>query len=447
MEAGWTSYSNAIHIQPPRIRTLPSTLPQSTKLKEFKVVAQRTLKDFDEEALRHALIRAAGDKLSHVAESSSDSITRQLDVALQSINDFESVREGMNVVQLNVEQIGGNVRTVVAKANESSDELKLVRERMVVLEEQFREISDLVTKVNEIAEQTNLLALNATIEAARAGKAGRGFAVVANEVKELSKITKVTNSAIDETLIKVANSVTTLSESIERSVVKMQESVSAVENTQDSATVIAHETKNFADKIEESVNNFSSLNDSSALVKNEVEEINAIGKTFSYLLELMARHHRSEPTDPIHRMLPLVSKTNYQVSKKRFAHREPEYVLKQDDILISATDPRGMITFANNCFYEISEYGSGSLVGKPHNVIRHPDMPRTAFADLWATISDGKLWQGYVANRSQHGRLYWVKATVFPCYEGNQIVGYISIRTKPDRKQVEKAITAYQKLP
>ncbi len=417
------------------------------ELKCVKSRAKEIVKDFNEDALRHELIRAAGDKLSLVAESSNDSITRQLDVVLRSISDFESVREGMDVVQSNVEHISGNVESVVNKANESSNELKQVRERMVVLEEQFREISQLVTKVNEIAEQTNLLALNATIEAARAGEAGRGFAVVANEVKELSNITKVTNAEIDETLIKVASSVTSLSDSIERSVGKMHESVSAVESTQESATVIASETKDFANKIEHSVKNFAKLNESSAHVKNEVEEINTIGKTFTYLLELMAMQNRQESTDPLDRLAPLVKDSDYSVSQKRFAVREPEYVLNENDILISATDTRGIITFANNRFYEIAEYESGELVGKNHNVIRHPDMPRTAFADLWATIKDGKLWQGYVANRSQHGRLYWVRATVFPCYKDGIIVGYISIRTKPDPEKIAKAISAYQLVP
>jgi hypothetical protein len=80
-------------------------------------------------------------------------------------------------------------------------------------------------------------------------------------------------------------------------------------------------------------------------------------------------------------------------------------------------------------------------------VIRHPDMPRSAFADLWAVIKSGKLWQGYVANRSKTGRIYWVKANVFPCYERGQIVGYISIRTKPDPTAVRKAIEAYRLVP
>lgn len=105
------------------------------------------------------------------------------------------------------------------------------------------------------------------------------------------------------------------------------------------------------------------------------------------------------------------------------------------DTLIHAADEQLSI---------VAEYQPGELVGKPHNVIRHPDMPKTAFADLWAVIKTGKLWQGYVANHSRTGRRYWVKANVFACFENGKTVGYISIRTKPEPVLVKKAIEAYR---
>lgn len=123
-------------------------------------------------------------------------------------------------------------------------------------------------------------------------------------------------------------------------------------------------------------------------------------------------------------------------------------MLRRDDILISATDTRGRITFANNCFYRIAEYNAGELVGQPHNTIRHPDKPKAAFVDLWAVIKAGKmLAQGYVVNRSKSGRRYWVRASVFPCFEKGRIIGYISIRTKPEPDMIEKAIEPYRMVP
>jgi aerotaxis receptor len=83
-------------------------------------------------------------------------------------------------------------------------------------------------------------------------------------------------------------------------------------------------------------------------------------------------------------------------------------------------------------------------VGKPHNIIRHPDMPKTAFSDLWSLISAGKLWQGFVINRGAKGIVYWVRAMVFPCYRNGQIVGYISIRTKPSKESIVEAKAAYR---
>ena len=248
------------------------------------------------------------------------------------------------------------------------------------------------------------------------------------------------------TLENVADSVSTLSKCVERSVGKMKESVLAVEETRDSASSIGAETDRFASTIEQSVENFRKLDCSSKVVENELMEISTIGKTFSFLLELVARKESADSINPLDRLLTVVRKSKFR-DPSRFSQEESEYILRDDDILISATDTRGMITFANNCFYRVAEYDSGELVGRPHNVIRHPDMPRTAFADLWSVIKGGGIWQGYVANRSKHQQLYWVKAIVFPCYDNGEIVGYISIRTKPEAEMIRKAINAYRMVP
>ncbi|MCA9206362.1 MAG: PAS domain-containing protein, partial [Planctomycetales bacterium] len=346
-----------------------------------------------------------------------------------------------------VMQIDTNVDTVLQEAVGSSHELEQVSGRMRVLEEHFTAIDRLIRSVNRIADQTHLLALNANIEAARAGEAGRGFAVVASEVKELANTTKSANQEISETLDRVAEAVSSLSSSVERSVAKMQQSMYAIETTREQASTIGAETSNFADQLRHSLEAFHRLDESSVVVDNEVKEINTIGKTFAYLLELMAMQTRGkEPINPLERLLPVVQQSTFRATS-RFTQSEPEYVLKHDDILISATDSRGVITFANNCFYEVAQYEPGELVGEPHNVIRHPDMPKAAFGDLWNVIKAGKLWQGYVLNRGKFGRVYWVKANVFPCFENGEIVGYISIRTKPEPDMIRKAIEAYRLVP
>ncbi len=431
----------------PALATPAATPSDATALKQAKEKADGTLVDFDEEALRNTLIHAAGDKLSQVAKSSAHTMGDQIQAIRQSMTDFDSILTRMDLVQSNIQQIDTNVETVVQEASGSSDELARVSERMKVLEEHFTAIEGLVKTVNEIADQTHLLSLNATIEAARAGEAGRGFAVVANEVKELATTTKTANQEIRQTLDSIAEAITTLSVSVEQSVVKMKQSVAAVEITRESASTIGTETARFGEQLQQSLANFQKLDESSTVVENEVQEIDTIGKTFSYLLEMMVMQGVfTEPINPLARLTPVVEASDFR-APERFTQPESEYILKEDDILISATDTKGKITFANNCFYEIAEYEPGTLVGEPHNIIRHPDMPKTAFADLWAVIKAGKLWQGYVANRSKHGQIYWVKATVFPCYEKSKIVGYISIRTKPEPEMVAKAAGAYRLVP
>lgn len=405
---------------------------------------QGSLADFDEDVLRNTLIRAAGDKLSQSAASSTLTMNNQIRIIRQSMTEFDSIIDRMGIVQSNVDQIDTNVGRVVEEALGSSEELERVSEKMQVLEQHFTSIEGLVASVNNIADQTHLLSLNATIEAARAGEAGRGFAVVANEVKELATTTKQANQEIRETLDSISDAVTTLSACVDQSVEKMKQSIAAVEVTRASASAIGAETTHFGEQLKQSLRNFSELDESSTTVENEVHEINTIGKTFSYLLELMVIHQSEvSALDPLARLLPIVEASDFR-EDARFPNTESQYVLQADEILISATDTKGKITFANNCFCEIAEYEPADLVGKPHNIVRHPDMPKTAFADLWETVKSGKLWQGYVANRSKYGRCYWVKANVFPCYENGQIVGYISIRTKPEPEQITKAINAYR---
>ncbi len=424
--------------------TTTQTPSQATELRRAKQQTDGSLVDFDEESLRNTLIQAAGKKLSFVADSSAKSVNAQIQAIRQSSADFENILERMGFVQTNIEQIYVNVGTMVEEAESSSDELEHVNKKMSALEKHFTAISGLVKTVSEIADQTKLLALNATIEAARAGEAGKGFAVVASEVKELSSTTKAANQEISVTLDKIGEAITDLSQSVALSVNRMQSSISAVAVTRKNALTIQQETNQFSKLLQTSCNNFRKLNESSIEVENETREVNTIGKTFSYLLEMMAMQENAFVTvDPLERLLPVVESSDF-CDPERFAHCEREYVLREDDILISATDTLGKITFANNCFYEVAEYEPGELVGEPHNVIRHPDMPKTAFADLWAVIKTGRPWQGYVANQSRSGRTYWVKANVFPCFENKQIVGYLSIRTKPDRVAIEQAIEAYR---
>lgn len=123
-----------------------------------------------------------------------------------------------------------------------------------------------------------------------------------------------------------------------------------------------------------------------------------------------------------------------------------ERPLPQDRYLVSKTDIKGIITYANDAFVETSGFTREELIGKNHNLVRHPDMPPAAFADMWKTLKEGMPWQGIVKNRCKNGDFYWVKAFVAPVYQGAEIVGFISVRTKPQAVEVSAAETLYQKL-
>jgi len=120
-----------------------------------------------------------------------------------------------------------------------------------------------------------------------------------------------------------------------------------------------------------------------------------------------------------------------------------EIVLDDHALLVSRTDINGRITFVNTEFVQISGFTEDELLGAPHNLVRHPHMPKEAFADLWATVKDGRPWEGFVKNRTKSGDYYWVRANVTPITEDGTVIGYVSIRSKPTRAQVTAAEKLY----
>ncbi|WP_172146105.1 MULTISPECIES: methyl-accepting chemotaxis protein [Pseudomonas] len=114
--------------------------------------------------------------------------------------------------------------------------------------------------------------------------------------------------------------------------------------------------------------------------------------------------------------------------------------------LISTTDAKGQITYCNEAFVEISGFSHDELMGAPHNLVRHPDVPAAVFAHMWNTLKQGRPWMGIVKNRSKNGDHYWVNAYVTPVLEKNQVVGYESVRIKPTAEQVRRAEALYKRI-
>jgi aerotaxis receptor len=132
-------------------------------------------------------------------------------------------------------------------------------------------------------------------------------------------------------------------------------------------------------------------------------------------------------------------KNNLPITQQEIAFPAGSY-------LVSKTDLKGIITYANEAFVEISGFSRDELVGKNHNLVRHPDMPPQAFADLWRTVQAGLPWRGIVKNRAKNGDHYWVDAFVVPVRENDRTVGYMSVRSAPSRQAIAAAETLYKTL-
>jgi len=129
---------------------------------------------------------------------------------------------------------------------------------------------------------------------------------------------------------------------------------------------------------------------------------------------------------------------------KRPTPVDEEFVF-DDGVIISETDLKGIITYANRKFCKISAYDKSDLIGKNHNIVRHPDMPKSAFKDLWDTIQQGKSWVGTVKNLRKDGLYYWVYTFISPVLKDGKIVGYVAARKPASPTEIEEAKISYKK--
>ncbi len=123
-----------------------------------------------------------------------------------------------------------------------------------------------------------------------------------------------------------------------------------------------------------------------------------------------------------------------------------EYPITDETLIVSKTDTKGRLTYFNDQFVDAAGFTEAELMGQPHNIIRHPDMPPEAFADLWATLKAGKPWAGAVKNRRKNGDFYWVLASATPIWENGQVTGYMSIRSRLSADQRAEAEQVYALL-
>ena len=125
---------------------------------------------------------------------------------------------------------------------------------------------------------------------------------------------------------------------------------------------------------------------------------------------------------------------------------DEEYIF-DGNVIISQTDLKGVITYANKLFCNVSGYKAEELLGKPHNILRHPDMPRAVFAKMWETIQGGQAWNGLVKNLRKDGLYYWVDTEILPIRDtNNALIGYIAARRAASRKDIQETEEIYKKM-
>ncbi|MDD2712184.1 MAG: methyl-accepting chemotaxis protein [Simplicispira sp.] len=132
-------------------------------------------------------------------------------------------------------------------------------------------------------------------------------------------------------------------------------------------------------------------------------------------------------------------RTNLPVSQR-------EHQFSSSETLLSTTDTSSHISYANAAFIRTSGYSIDELLGQPHNLVRHPDMPAEAFADMWHSLKEGQSWTALVKNRRENGDYYWVRANAAPMLRSGQVTGYLSARTKPSEAEVKRAETIYRRF-
>ena len=123
-----------------------------------------------------------------------------------------------------------------------------------------------------------------------------------------------------------------------------------------------------------------------------------------------------------------------------------ESQLPEGEFIYSSTDLKGVIVEANEAFAALSGFTREELIGQSHNIVRHPDIPPEAFADMWNNLKAGRPWRGIVKNRRKDGGFYWVVANVSPVRESGRLIGYQSVRSRPTREEIAAADAAYKRI-
>lgn len=371
-----------------------------------------------------------------------------------SAEEIQQIVTSINHLQKNsrevAEEVKDTLRLSKTSRNVTGQTMGMMEEassKMGALDESLNEVTKGLAIIEDISSEINLLSLNASIEAARAGEFGKGFSVVANEVKSLASKTKGVSEGINKIILSTQESADNLARSFEQVKEKLQDSQESATAIQKNMDIVNANTNDLYEELKVSGSSLLKMSEASMEVESKLQDFQFIKTTLSSLLEMEERGLGKDRADTCASMSIFASLAELSTTHRSVSvDSAKEIPLSDSDVLISQTDRRGIIQYANESFVEASGFSIEELMGKPHNLVRNSFMPKSAFAHMWQTIKKGEIWQGIVVNRSKDGRHYWVLATVYPHYEEGRLMGYISVRVKPDPRLVVQALDIYPRL-
>lgn len=136
----------------------------------------------------------------------------------------------------------------------------------------------------------------------------------------------------------------------------------------------------------------------------------------------------------------------FEIGERKVFVTDIETPFPEGKLIVSTADKEGNITAVNKAFVFMSAWEHDELIGQPHSILRHPDMPRAAFVDIWQKLNAGEKWNGYVKNLRKDGGYYWTNTTILPNIRKGELVGYSSVRRRPSRKKIEETILLYKEM-
>ena len=398
--------------------------PSTKAVSKSEKLTTKVLRSFDEAVALSEQLNGTVAELESATKSQTSGI-EEVSQSIQSIataiqgvasnatKAMEMMRQSEQITQTistDAEKGMGKMDSMKSIVSESSNDVKK-------LATELAKVDNMTGFITQIAEQTNLLALNAAIEAARAGDVGRGFAVVADEVRRLAENSKKGAEDISELISSLKDSSDKTTDSIEKGNTVVQDAYDVITN-------ILASIKDITTSITEVVSQMQEISAATEQVSSGTEEATAASEE---ILSVAQTNLNSFEEIVVAKDKESETLKNANEAAKTLAEITD---MLDESTIVSITDADGMINYMNKFFLDVARFPSEELMGESHRLLKSGWHDPAVFDLLWKTISNGKMFQGYVRNRAKDGTIYWVKTAISPTYDENHnIKGYVGVRT------------------